>query len=147
MDKLDSLLALEAIRTLKAQYFRFVDSKNWAALGELFAVDAHFDIRDDVPEGGLLRGRAPIMALITAGLTGLTSVHHGHEHEVELLSATSARGICAMEDKLWWPKESASPLQHLHGYGHYFEDYALIEGRWQIKSLRLKRLRVYARGR
>ena len=53
-------------------------------------------------------------------------MHHGHMPEIELTSDTTATGIWAMEDHLWWPEGSA--LQHLHGYGHYHETYVKLAG-------------------
>lgn len=43
MDLLFRLEAIEDIRRLKAQYFRFVDLKDWASLKTVFAPDVEFD--------------------------------------------------------------------------------------------------------
>jgi hypothetical protein len=60
--------------------------------------------------------------------------------EIELTSATTARGVWAMEDLIWWPEESRRKT--LHGFGHYHETYEKIDGHWLIKTLRLTRLKV-----
>jgi hypothetical protein len=44
-----------------------------------------------------------------------------------------------MEDHLWWPE--GSPIQHLHGYGHYHETYVKQAPGWRIATLTLTRLR------
>jgi SnoaL-like domain len=67
-----------------------------------------------------------------------TTVHHGHTPEVELTSPTTATGVWAMEDRIWWPE--GSPASHLHGYGHYTETYEKTGGRWLIKTMVLTRL-------
>jgi hypothetical protein len=67
------------------------------------------------------------------------TVHHAHMPEIELTSATTARGIWAMEDMLRW-----SDGQELHGYGHYHETYEKADGAWRIKTLTLTRLRTDA---
>ena len=70
----------------------------------------------------------------------VTTVHHGHMPEIEILSPTTARGVWAMEDKLRWPE--GSPIQTMHGYGHYHETYELVDGAWRISTLTLTRLRL-----
>ena len=40
----DDLEALEAIRRLKARYFRYVDTKQWDRFGELFCEDAELHV-------------------------------------------------------------------------------------------------------
>ncbi len=57
-----------------------------------------------------------------------------------LTSPTTATGIWAMEDHLWWPE--GSPISTLHGYGHYLETYEVVDGAWKIKTLTLTRLRL-----
>jgi len=60
--------------------------------------------------------------------------------EVEVTSPTSARGIFAMEDLIWWPE--GSRRKTLHGWGHYHETFEKHGTKWVIKTLRLTRLRV-----
>jgi hypothetical protein len=141
MNQIDKLLAIEEIKQLKARYFRFVDTKDWTAFAGLFAADAVFDLSDDLP-GCVLVGLAKISELPARSLEGATTVHHGHCSEITITSQNSASGIWAMEDRVRWAEESSSPIRSLHGFGHYLETYECIEGRWQIKTLKLRRLRV-----
>jgi len=129
---------LEQIKQLKARYFRFIDSHDWSGLVELFAPDAEIDTSGE-GGGAVTRGAAEFVTRVSQVLADVTSVHHGHMPEIELLSPTTARGVWAMEDKLWWP--AGSPISHLHGYGHYHETYAKVDGRWVITSMRLDRIR------
>ena len=91
----------------------------------------------------LRQGRDAIADFITGVLVGVTTVHHGHMMEVEVLSPTTAHAITAMEDELWWPE--GSPVSWMHGYGHYDEDYVYEDGAWRISCNRLTRLRVDVR--
>ncbi len=141
MDAIEKLVAIEEIKNLKARYFRFVDTKNWPEYRQVFADDVDFDISDDMPEGAFI-GADKAVDAARQGLADCTSIHHGHCPEIEILSETSARGIWAMEDMLRWSDTSDFPGQTLHGYGHYFEEYEKVSGRWLIKKMKLSRLRV-----
>ena len=139
MDTIERLDAIEAIKQTKARYFRFIDTKDRDGLASVFSRDAvldHTDAEMDEP----VRGRDAIADFITGVLVGVTTVHHGHMAEVEITSATTARAIFAMEDKLWW--EAGGPISFMHGYGHYHEEYVLEDGAWKIALNRLTRLRV-----
>lgn len=144
MDKLQTLLAIEEIKRLKARYFRCIDCKDWSGLESLFAPDAELDMSGEMRDGasgdGRVHGAAEIAAFVRSAVDELETVHHGHTPEIDILSPDSARGVWAMEDLLRWPPEGA--LQSLRGYGHYHETYERIAGKWHIKSSKLTRLRV-----
>jgi 3-phenylpropionate/cinnamic acid dioxygenase small subunit len=139
---LATLAALEELRTLKARYFRCLDTKDWANWGEVFAEDATLDVQHEAAKPGVETpntptrvGRKTIVDSVSTLLKDAVTVHHGHMPELELTSPTTAKGVWAMEDIVetpdrWW-----------HGHGHYTETYALEGGRWRIKTLRLTRLR------
>ena len=74
----------------------------------------------------------------------MTTVHHGHTPDINIISPTEATGIWAMEDILRWP--DASPIRSLHGYGHYHDAYENDGDRWLIKTTKLTRLRHDVRG-
>jgi SnoaL-like domain len=125
---------IEAIKQLKARYFRFIDTQDWGALRHVFADDVVMDSRE---AGGLLkRGADDYIIYLSGALEGVISVHHGHMPEIALTSPTTATGIWAMEDMLRWPDG-----RELHGYGHYIETYEKADGSWRIKTLKLTRLR------
>jgi hypothetical protein len=138
VNDIEKLLAIEEIKNLKARYFRCVDTKDWHGFKAVFAPDARFDITDDVA-GCVLVG-PEIADKVSGLLAGCDSIHHGHCPEIEITSNTTATGIWAMEDLLRWGEES--PNQTAHGYGHYFETYEKASGRWYIKTMKLRRLRV-----
>lgn len=148
---LDRLIAAEDIKKLKARYFRDLDTKDWDDLPRVFALDAEFDLRavNSVrqltngemrpPVGGeeqIFRGRAAIVAMIRSAIEGLYTVHHGHTPEIEITSASTARGIWVLEDIL--RKPSGELL--FRGFGHYHETYERHGSGWKIKTSRLTRL-------
>ena len=142
---LERLSAIEEIKQLKARYFRCMDTKDWPGLQAVFSPDAEFDMRGEAADkskaaDALIIGNANIMPFIRNAVLELTTVHHGHMPEIEIISSTSAKGIWAMEDVLRWPAGAA--VKTLHGYGHYHETYRKTEEGWRIQSSRLSRLRV-----
>ncbi|GAB3315276.1 nuclear transport factor 2 family protein [Haliea atlantica] len=145
MTELERLSIIDAIRQLKARYFRTLDSKDWAAYEQVFTPDLVADMRDangQRDESQLTRGAATYVANLAPLLQDVITVHHGHSPEIEVISDSEATGIWAMEDKLWPGEASPLPFAHLHGYGHYHERYVLWEGAWRISEIRLTRLQV-----
>ncbi len=147
MDRLDRLEAIAAIHALKARYFRCMDTKDWAGLETVFAPDLVADFRaatntDD--ESQLTHGAAAYVAKLAPILQDVVTVHHGHMPEIVIESADAARGVWAMEDKLWPQPSSQLPFRMLHGYGHYHERYVRLDGEWRIAEITLTRLRVDA---
>jgi uncharacterized protein (TIGR02246 family) len=138
VDTLACLEAIEEIKALKARYFRCMDTKDWDGFAEQFAPDASMDMTSE--GAGITSGNRDIAAFVEGAVGDVTTVHHGHTPEIEILSDTTARGIWAMEDVLRWP--DGAPITAMHGYGHYHETYEKIDGRWLIASTRLTRLRV-----
>lgn len=139
----DDITAILEIQALKARYFRCVDGKDWSGLRGLFTTDATLFF----PEG---QERplplAEAIDFIASGIGEGVSIHHGHMPEITLLSPTEARGIWAMEDRIVWPpgNQSRLGLRSLHGFGHYHEDYARMEGRWLIRTLEVIRIHATA---
>jgi hypothetical protein len=152
MNDASRLLAIEEIKQLKGRYFRFMDSKDWEGLRGIFCDDAIFDARaafsiDGRGESGraaesndwIYHGGDVIAAFIKGAAGPSRTVHHGHCHEVEILSPDEASGIIAFEDQIW---DDAGLTMTLHGCGHYHETYRRLNGRWRIHTSRITRLYV-----
>jgi hypothetical protein len=125
---------IEAIKQLKARYFRMMDTKQWQQFGEVFTEDATLSASPDPNE--TFHGRADIVRRVSAALREATTVHHGHMPEIELTGADTAKGIWAMYDFVDLPQLV------LHGWGHYHEEYVKQGGAWRIRHSRLTRLRL-----
>jgi SnoaL-like domain len=143
---------LEAIRKLKARYFRTLDTKDWAGFRDVFTEDAAIGPVDSgMPDYVLeLRSdedRKPVTSTgidafverVATNIGPLISTHHGHQPEIELTGDDEASGIWAMEDVLVWPEHG----YRLRGTGHYTETYRRVDGEWKIASMKLTRLYVY----
>jgi len=149
MDNLGKLLAIEEIKQLKARYFRLMDMRDFDGMAQVFCVDAVWDCSEGArvlplmggpwkgEVGPVTRGRDAIMKWIRENFLNMTSVHHGHCHEVTIDSETDAHGIIAMEDYLR-ALNRESPI--IHGAGHYHERYRFEDGAWRIAATKLTRL-------
>jgi len=126
--------AIEAIKQLKARYFRLMDTKQWDAYRQVFTDDMAFYFEsEDAPTA---TSGDDFVAYVRSRLATALSVHQGHTPEIELTSATTARGVWALQDVVRF-----GPGLSLVGYGHYHETYENIAGQWLIKSSKLTRLR------
>ena len=134
MDDATALPEIEAIKQLKARYCRLLDTKNWDAWRKLFSDDF---LSDTSQAGGkIIRGADEFVSFTRRGLRDQATVHQVHAPEIELTSATTARGVWALEDVVRF-----GPLVNLRGYGHYTETYEKRDGQWLITSSTLTRLR------
>ncbi|MGX7677868.1 nuclear transport factor 2 family protein [Jatrophihabitans sp. DSM 45814] len=125
---------IEAIKVLKARYFRAMDTKNWDAMRQVFTDDVVMDTSE--AGGPTIAGADEFMTFLVPTLADVVTVHHGHMPEIEV-SGTTATGIWAMEDLLRYPDGN-----EMRGYGHYHETYEKQGSAWRIKSSKLTRLRV-----
>jgi SnoaL-like domain len=131
-----ALLEIESIKQLKARYCRYLDTKNWEAWRGIFTDDV---VSDTSEAGGkIIEGADGFVAFTRKrlGKPSQVTAHQVHAPEIELLSATTARGVWALEDVV-----RLAPGVTLRGYGHYHETYEKIDGQWRIKSSKLTRLR------
>ncbi|MGB3302499.1 nuclear transport factor 2 family protein [Gordonia sp. (in: high G+C Gram-positive bacteria)] len=147
----EKLWAIECIKNTFAERLRCMDCKEWEIYPTLHTDDVVSETwgglpanKQPVSDGVSNRvvGPGPLTAAIKRLLDGhipITSVHHGHTPQIELTSNTTARGIWAMEDHLWWT--NGDHEEHLHGYGHYHEEYRLVGDKWLISYRTLVRLR------
>jgi uncharacterized protein (TIGR02246 family) len=124
---------IEAIRRLKARYFRLMDTKDWDGMREVFTDDVVIDTSE--AGGQVARGADEFMAFLREALGDAVTVHHGHMPEIDLTSDTTATGIWALNDVIIW-----SSGMRLDGYGHYHETYEKSDGEWRINSSKLTRL-------
>src|ERR1700740_368947 len=123
METVEQLLAIEQIKQLKARYFRFMDTRDWDGLRTIFCDDATFDARASLSlsgkgEGGraaesndwVVEGGDAIVEFIRGAVGSSRTVHHGHGHEIEIVSAHEAKGVIAMEDQIFDEDDRVSTL-------------------------------------
>ena len=124
---------IEAIRQLKARYFRTMDTKDWVGMRRVFADDLIADTSE--AGGSVVTGADDFIAFLQETLNGTVTAHQGHMPELDLTSETTASGVWALNDLVIWPNG-----MRLVGYGHYHETYEKVGAEWRIKTLKLTRL-------
>lgn len=134
--QIQTLVSIEEIRNLKARRIRAMDEKRWSDYEAMHAPD---HVSETYGGTSVVGARANTEKLAQV-LEGVTSVHHAHTPEITIISETSATGIWAMEDMLFWKQGEED--HWLHGYGHYHERYRKDGDRWLFVHRRLTRLRV-----
>jgi hypothetical protein len=155
VEAVESLLAIESIKKLKAQYWYAMDTKDWALLASVFTEDAIVDFRgerDLAPGQGMDRlrpveealaagdetthkGRDNIVRWYTAVLEHWVTVHHGHTPIIDIVGPDVATAIWPLFDYI------DNGRAAMKGYGHYHERYRKENGHWRISHLALTRLR------
>ena len=142
LNDIQYLLAVDGIRNTKARYCRYMDTKQWGLMPDLFTADCHVEGFDSAPDGA---NASKLVEGLSNRFKDAISVHHCHMGEVEITGVGEARAIWAMEDFVEWPDNVPSTPtapRGFYGYGHYEEAYRLTEGVWKIAHMRLTRLRI-----
>ena len=127
MSTLESFTAIEAIKQLKARYFRALDSKEWDLMKTCLADEciAKYD-------GGKysFEGRDGIVEFFSSYMDDpkLIFMHQGHHPEIELISESEATGIWYLQDIVINLNNNTT----LRGAGFYHDKYIKIEDKWHI---------------
>jgi len=122
---------IEAIKKLKAKYFRCVDKKLWEEMETVLTEDAVADYGMGIE---LLQGRQAIIEFLKKNLArdSMISVHQGHNPEIEITSDTTARGVWVLNDRL-----IIQTIATLNGWRYYEDEYVKVNGEWKKKSTKI----------
>jgi hypothetical protein len=144
------LAAIEAIRDLKAKYWRGVDTADGELVRSILAPDCELDYRDCCADPLTGIDHMPQMSIVMRGRdswqTGnleeprVVTVHQGHQHEIAITGKTTATGLWVFTDRFFIPPGGA--FMRLVGYGHYHDTYEKAGGAWLLKTTRITRLWV-----
>jgi hypothetical protein len=136
MTELERLIAIQEIKLLKARRDRALDTKDWETYTALHAPD-HYSHSDGEERRDGNRANTEFVIKI---LGEKVTIHHSHTPEITFDSPTSAHGVWAMEDMIFWT--AGGKEQSLHGFGHYYETYEQRDGAWLFTSRKLRRIHV-----
>jgi SnoaL-like domain len=150
MTETERLTAIEAIKQIKARYWRGVDLCDGELVRSVLAEDCELDYHGCCadPQSGVdhlpamnvtLRGRD---SWVSDGMArfGIVSVHQGHQADIEITGPDAAKGTWAFTDRMFFP--AGGGISRLTGYGFYHETYVRVGEAWQIKTTRITRIRV-----
>ena len=150
MDESAAALAIAAIHTAKARYFRGVDTADGALVRSVLADDCELDYRGCCTDPASGVDFLPAMNVVLRGAAswvsdafakaGIVSVHQGHNCEIVFTGDGCADVIWSFTDRMWFPP--GGEFRTLTGYGHYHETYVFEAGIWKIRTTRITRLRV-----
>lgn len=118
---------LEAIKKLKARYFRCVDYHDWDAWRDLLSEDYRLET-----ETGVLEGRDEIVAFVSAALNDASTIHQVFAPDITITGLDTASGIWAYEDRIEFPTAAAPVV--LHGFGYLHEEYVRVGSSWLVRS-------------
>jgi bile-acid 7alpha-dehydratase len=122
---------IEAIKKLKAKYFRCVDKKLWDEMEEVWVEDGVADYGMGIE---LLQGRKAIIEFLkkNLGRDSMISAHQGHNPEIEITSDTTAKGVWVLNDRLIIQTIATSS-----GWRYYEDEYVKVNGEWKKKSTKI----------
>ncbi len=129
------LTDIEAIKQLKAQYIRLVDSQQWEAWSRLFTEDCHLEL-----DGGPVTGRDNAVAKISKALAEASTVHRIHQPEVTITGPDTASAAWPMSDFVRGTFGGEKLI--ITGHGYYHEDYVRTADGWRLKQCKLIRQSV-----
>ena len=144
MDAMQIIQAIEDIRSVKARYCRFLDTKDWDGFTSLFTADAVMDVQEDTGNPPIT-GVDAIVAQVRFAVDHAASSHQVHTPEITLNGPVAAHGVWAMQDRVVWQtgRSPIAGISSITGYGQYHESYRPDEGVWKLAALRLSRFHVH----
>lgn len=126
---------IEAVEQVKRDYFHDIDAKNWSGLGTRLAPDVVVDTVGSA--GPVFPDRDSFVAFLKLTLGRADTHHQGFDPHLRMTSATTAAGEWTLQDVLVWGNTFG-----VHGYGHYWDCYVKIDGRWVERYSKLTRTRI-----
>ncbi|HEX7858392.1 MAG TPA: nuclear transport factor 2 family protein [Sphingobium sp.] len=152
VSEIERLAAVDAIRTVKARYWRGVDLSDGDLVRSILHEDCELDYRGCCTDPTSGQDFFPAMNVVLRGSASWTSdafrkarivsVHQGQGDDIEILDETHATGIWSFTDRFFYP--AGAPYRRLVGYGFYHDSYEKTAGAWKLKTTRIERLRVEA---
>ena len=118
-----------AIAAVKAQYFRFIDLKDWDGFRSIFTDDAAFDH----PTIGTYDDIDVAVKAVSAAIGDMWTFHEGSIPEITLLGPDRATGIFAMSSH----SRPAGFEGFARTFGHYHDEFRCVGGVWKLSSMRL----------
>ena len=84
--------------------------------------------------GKTFTGVAAIMRFLRESLgreTGAVTIHHGHHPEIDILTATTARGSWALYNYMFNERQNRG----IRIGAYYYDDYVKVGGAWKFQRI------------
>lgn len=134
----------EVIIRKKAQYGRYIDTKQWDKFDQVALPDAEFNFYDT--DGSILKAGNTLFAFPTpTAFTDFFSKFFLNAQTLHMFGPGELQMTCSDEVKAIWGMEDEIILKHtmglveIRGGGYYHETWKFEKGDWFLKSLRLER--------
>ena len=133
---MQKLIEIEAIKNLKARYFRALDTKDWVLFGDCLTED----IEGRYSDGELsFDGKESLVGFMADNLSAahMVTMHQGHHPEISINDdGKQATGV-------WYLQDIVIDLQgmtRLYGSAIYQDEYRAEEGQWKISKIGYSRI-------
>lgn len=150
MEQIARLTAIEAVRQVKARYFRGVDDGDGHLVRSILAPDCILDYVGCCKDPVTGIDHMPAMNLVIRGrdqwplgepvAERAVTVHQGNDPDITIQSETHAMAIWSFTDRMFLPP--GGPFLQLTGWGRYHDTYENLGDGWKLKTTRIVRLRV-----
>jgi bile-acid 7alpha-dehydratase len=124
--RIRALEDIEAIKNLKAKYWRAIDTKQWDELAETLADGVVADLGVIKPAD---KSAYVQFMKDTVDRGSIVGIHQGHNPEIEITSDMTAKGTWELYNHLV-DLETNKPLIFT---ALYHDEYAKEDGQWKIK--------------
>ena len=133
-NRIERLEAIEAIRTLVADYSFFSDHLQVGRVVELFSDDCVVDYGVAPRVSGRVELQAMLLASAASEVAMVSTSHHNADVRVELIDRHHAHGTVSLY--AWHVRADGGRAEV---WGYYFDEYVRGDGGWLIskRSLRL----------
>lgn len=140
-DRVQEILDVEAIKQLKARYFRLLDAKDWDGFMDIFTEDVELIYAvpeeqfvppgaEPTPDGRARVRRDQLLSFLRDGDQSIRTFHLCHMPEITLEGADNAVGLWRMTDYTQIPSEGGPTW--FRGYGWYEDRYVRTDRGWRI---------------
>jgi uncharacterized protein (TIGR02246 family) len=131
----DDLVEIEQICQLKYRYVRFIDTKRWDDLAQLFTPDATASYGGGATERA---GREAIMEFLVTSMAdeSMLTSHKVHQPEITLTGPDTAAGVWALDDVVVLGGLGMT----VRGASFYDDRYVKVDGDWRIAHTGYRRV-------
>ncbi|MFI7118823.1 nuclear transport factor 2 family protein [Amycolatopsis sp. NPDC049868] len=136
--RVEDLEAVHDLTSLRAEFHRCLNNREWDALADLFTGDAHLDYGEYGQAHGTDEVRDYYSRLlekirVMRDATAISLKNFVHGHQVRVHGDGTASGVCFYEEQIRFNKDS----HVFSSVGQFTDEYVRKAGRWYFRKVRL----------